>query len=82
MTTDYYAAGSLIIDKKSRQNVIVLFKKKNSEWYSLPFGKKESYEADSRNTAVRETFEETGLVVNINNSIKQLIYEDSGRKIK
>lgn len=81
MTTDYYAAGSLIIDKKSRQNVIVLFKKKNSEWYSLPFGKKEIYEADSRNTAIRETFEETGLVVNINNDIKPFIADKGNNKI-
>ena len=77
--TNYYAAGSLVIDEDNER--IVLFKKKNSDWYSLPFGKREKYETDSKNTAIRETFEETGLVINIDTQESPFIADKGAGKI-
>lgn len=78
--SDYYAAGSLIVNP-DYENSVVLFKKKGSIWYSLPFGKKEEYEVDSANTAIRETFEETGIVIDIDASVIPFVADKGNNKI-
>ena len=78
--TNYYAAGSLLVSAENKDS-IVLFKKKGSIWYSLPFGKKEEYETYSANTAIRETFEETGLIIDISTSTPVFVADKGGGKI-
>lgn len=55
------AAGTLIIDENGNA---LLFQKHSNNFYSLPFGKGEDGESP-KETAIRETYEETGLKVRI-----------------